>query len=308
MKIAMNELLNKDTTTMSTEELEKHVSTTIMELFSIMKTKSQEFHELFKRGQWYSDNQSPGIRAATIALYQQHVSKGVLTIKHNIATQQFTISPERKNPINYHCRGGSSRIHAFDSYDMVKYTNYINNPKDIVFETTNEELPPLTTDKIGKKFLDAYTMMQLVCNGGKYDNNTHKPFSETIMKTDTSMVYGSSIYSPEYGGNPRVFGVDESFSTYTIAHSKPFMKFHSIREYIITDMMKNTVFVNLIVPISKPEFIHITGNKEMLREYWAQFLERNRHRVNDEFMNETYEISKRALLETLNAQQLEKVI
>lgn len=312
--MVMNELLDKDTTAMTIKELGSHVNTTLTALHSILIKRGDQFHELFKKGSWYSDNQSPGIRAGTMALYQLHVGEGILTIKGSATGEHhYTVCPNRKNPINFYYRNSDSGHHSFDAYDLVKETNYMHDPKDVTFELDINGKPCLPAEaKVkGRRFLDAYVLMDLVCNGGQYQrDNMHKIFSETLMKTDGACMFESSIYSPKYKGNSPILGLEDSFTAQTIAHAYPPIKFDSIREYILTDEMKKTVFVNYIVPAQsdKRNFISITGNKELLRDYWASFLSRNYHRTRDEFMNETFEITRKAMLDTLDAQQLGKVI
>lgn len=311
--MVMDELLDKDTTGMTIEELEAHVNTALTTLYSTLYERATQFHALFKKGNWYSDNQSPGIRAGTMALYQLWVGEGILTIKgKSDIERRYTVSPDRKNPINFYYRSDASGQHSFDAYDLIKETNYIHDPKDNVFELNIKGVPTVPAEaKIkGRRFLDGYVLMDLVCNGGRYGrDDMYKIFSETLMKTDGACVFESSIYSPKYKGNSPTLGLEDSFTAQTIAHANPPIKFDSIREYILTDEMKKTVFVNYIAPSEdKKHFLSITGNKELLRDYWANFLSRNYHRTRDGFMNETFETARKAMLDTLDAQQLGKVI
>jgi hypothetical protein len=307
--MAMNELLDKDTSTMSTPELVEHVNKTILEIYNITEKQHDKFGEIFEKGSWNDDNQSPGIRASVMALYNLHVGEGTLEIKKADTGREYTVTRERKNPINFYSHGGSGH-HSFNAYDLAKFVNYSNNPKDITFELKIDELPTMATEAEvkGRRFVNAYTLMILACHGERWGGNRHAHIlSETILKTDRSLLYDSSIYGERYG-TAQMFGINDPMNVYTLAHANPVLGFTSMREYIISDAIKQTAFVNFVNPSEKPKFVAVSGNLELLKDYWADWKARNYHRLRDEFIKETYDTIEQGLRETLDAQLLGKAI
>ena len=300
----MNELLDKDTSTMSIPELEKHIETTLSTLYNIMKKDSEDYIVLFKKGSWYSDNQSVGIRAGVMALYNLHVGEGELIIKSD-ADGKYSVAARRKNPINYYNSYGSGH-HSFDSFDLALYINNQHNPSELVFEVVINESKALDVEANvkGRRFTDAYTLLALCCQGGRYGDYHAASFAKVLLKSDHSQLFEASIYN----NGAKVLGSSESFTAYTLAYANPKMKFDSIREYIITDAIKETAFMNFIMFDNDKMMVKVTGNKELVRGYWAEFLTRNGHRLRDEFIKETKDVTKQAMLEALGAQDLGKVI
>ena len=305
----LNELMDKDTSTMTDSELELHVQDAVTEAFKYLTKDMVKYKEICEAGRWGGDNQATGVRAGTMALYQKHIQQGKMEVRADEYMQMFTITPSRKNPINMGNR------HSFSGAELANYINYkVPKMSDLRFTiegTPEHELDAVTAK--GRVFLDAYTVMIQQMGGGKYQREWHNSFASYFMKIDNGAMYENRLYNSRYGKDCEKIAYalqKRSYNAWTVPFSnQPHINsIACLKEFIISDLIKDTVFISLIDPDKKEVIVHITGNKTLLRDWLAGYQAKNHNRLREEFIDGTNNLVLTAMEDALNAEKLGKVI
>jgi len=317
----MNELLDQDTSSMTDAELEGHIKKTLMTAHEVIMKSRPNFMTLCKEQGWNSDNQSKHIRALVMTLYREYISPDsnipVKVQSPEKSGKMFSLNPRRENTVTMHHAG--STHYSFGSNMLALWSNAQFQPQELKYlyktSVNGEDIEAPPEIAIGaQKLLDSYVLCMASFSDGQYGdiNTVRSIFDDCIMNVATSNVMSSETYY--YGQNeylPR--GLDK-YLAHTIAYTEKFpnKNITRISEYVALDLLPDVLFISRIYENSYNGdsllAMYLSGNKTLMRPYWAKFLAKNKERLRDEFIDKTYTIAYKAMRDIAGSEELGKVI